>query len=259
MKGILLLYFFLFTTSFIAQNETIGKTILVLFAHPDDETAVAPVIAKLSKENRIILLTALDGRYGIQEHAGNISGDELAKVRRKELECSCKKLGVDSLIQLKYHDGFGMRTNVAEYFRQFKAAREEVYQTINSIKPDLIITFGPDGDTGHADHRIIGNLVTEIILREGWYNKYPIYYLTWTKTQANQLSGLGYVDDKYFTNAISFNDEDESKSWEAIKCHWSQFPQDEIDAWIAHDKQDTSNKLYFRKFTVANGELKEGF
>lgn len=41
----------------------------------------------------------------------------------------------------------------------------------------MLITFGPDGDTGHSDHRYIGAVTTEIILREGWVTKYPLYYV----------------------------------------------------------------------------------
>jgi LmbE family N-acetylglucosaminyl deacetylase len=59
---------------------------------------------------------------------------------------------------------------------------------INDIHPNLIITFGPDGDTGHSDHRIIGNMVTEIILREAWVDRFPLYYLAWTKQRSDTMS-----------------------------------------------------------------------
>ena len=110
----------------VFPQQSKQKTILIVLAHPDDETAIGAVISKLTKENKVILLIATDGRYGIREHAGNIKGDSLAVVRKKELQCSCKELGIDSLIHLNYHDGMGVVTGVGEYFKQTKEMREEL-------------------------------------------------------------------------------------------------------------------------------------
>lgn len=62
------------------------------------------------------------------------------------------------------------------------------------------MTFGPDGDTGHLNHKGISDLVTEIIVRnQGWYEKYPLYYLAWPKEKEfwipqGELTNLNYVD-----------------------------------------------------------------
>ncbi len=257
MKKVFLICLLLFPFLVFAQQAR-QKTILVVLAHPDDETAIGAVIAKLTKENKVILLTATDGRYGVRQHAGNIKGDSLAAERRKELQCSCKELRIDSLIHLNYHDGMGGVTGVGEYFKQTKAMREEIKSIIEKITPDLIITFGPDGDTGHSDHRNIGNIITEIILRETWVEKYPLYYLAWKKEQSIQLGGLGYMADEYINVAITFTDEEEQANWKATKCHWSQFTEKEIQEWVDLDTKDKSNTLYFRRFVVAKG-MQKGF
>lgn len=238
---------------FVFSQKAKQKTILIVFAHPDDETAIGPVIAKLTRENKVILLTATDGRYGVRQHAGNIKGDSLAAVRKKELQCSCKELGIDSLIHLSYHDGMGTVTSVGEYFKQTKEMREEIKAIIEKIKPDLIITFGPDGDTGHSDHRNISNLITEIILREAWVEKFPLYFLAWKKEQSDQLGGLGYMADDYINVAITFTDEEEQVNWKALKCHWSQYPENEMQEWFDLDKKDKANTIYFRRFVVKKG------
>ncbi len=230
-----------------------NKTILVILAHPDDETALGAVLHKLTKENKIILVTATDGRYGVRKHAGNIKGDTLAAVRTKELICSCKELGIDSLIHLNYHDGMGMITGAGDYFTQTRKMKEEIKAIIEKINPNFIISFGPDGDTGHSDHRNIGNIVTEILLREAWVDKYPLYYLAWKKELSDQLGGLNYMTDEYLNVAITFSAEDEKANQYALRCHRSQLPEDEIQEWIANDEKDKANTLYFRKFVVTKG------
>jgi N-acetylglucosamine malate deacetylase 2 len=258
MKNLILILFVCVCFSCDINKKSESGIVLIILAHPDDETALGSVIAKLTKENKTILLIATDGRNGVREHAGNISGDTLAAIRRKELICSCEKLGIDSLIHLNYHGGMGMRTSVGEFFTQTRKMKEEIKMIIEKINPTYIISFGPDGDTGHADHRHIGNLVTEILLRESWVEKFPLYFLAWTKEQSELMGGLNYMANEYLNVAISFTDEDEQKNWKATKCHWSQFTEEEIQEFIAIDKQDTSNTLYFRRFVVERG-LKQRF
>lgn len=241
-----------------SQTAPKQKAILVILAHPDDESAIGPVIVKLTKENKIILLTATDGRYGIREHAGNIKGDTLAAVRQKELECSCEKLGIDSLIHLKYHDAMGILTGIGEYFEQTRMMKEEIKTIIEKINPDLIITFGPDGDTGHSDHRNIGNIVTEILLREKWVDKFPLYYLAWKKEQSDQVGGLNYMAPEYLNVAITFTEAEEAQAHEALKCDWSQLTDKEIQEWIEYDAKDKTNTIYFRRFVVMKG-MKNNF
>lgn len=85
----------------------------------------------------------------------------IIRIREAECKCSCAKLGIGAPILLRFHDGMGVKTGVGEYFKQTKALKDSLKTRINAIKPDLIITFGPDGDTGHPDHRIIGDIVTD--------------------------------------------------------------------------------------------------
>jgi LmbE family N-acetylglucosaminyl deacetylase len=257
MKKILLLPC-MFIVFFAFAQQVSQKTFLVIFPHPDDETAIGHVLAKLSKENKVILITATDGRYGVKKHAAISQGDSLAAVRKKEVECSCKKLGIDSLITLGYHDGMGVVTGVGEYFRQTKSLRDTLIKIIDKINPNFILTFGPDGDTGHSDHRNTGNIITEILLRESWVDRFPLYYLAWRKEQSFVMGGLGYMAEEYLNVSIKYTDEDEQRNWEATRCHWSQFTPGELKELIAVDTKDKSNTIYFRRFVVQKG-LQAGF
>lgn len=226
-----------------------SRTILTIVAHPDDETAVGTVLAKYASTNKIYLLIAADGRYGVTQHAKIPAGDSLVKIREAETICSCNKLGIEPPIFLRFHDGLGIFDDLGEYFNQTTELKEVLRKKIEEINPDLIITFGPDGDTGHPDHRIIGDLVTEIVLKEGWLEKYPIYYMGWSKDEIDDPN-LSYVDPKYLDVRIPYSDNDEEKSFESIRCHRSQFSENGANEWIEVEKKKKSNIFYFRQLYV---------
>jgi LmbE family N-acetylglucosaminyl deacetylase len=82
------------------------RTLLAVFAHPDDETLVAPLLAAYARRGvRVRLVVVTDGEKGTQAHAGIPAGPELAKVRAEEARCSCRALGIDPPILLGFKDG----------------------------------------------------------------------------------------------------------------------------------------------------------
>ncbi len=80
--------------SFKEQPLPKQKIILAIFAHPDDEGAIGSMLAKYAKSHKVYIVIATDGRHGVREHAGIPEGDSLAAVRKKEMDCSFKQLGV---------------------------------------------------------------------------------------------------------------------------------------------------------------------
>ena len=81
-----------------------GETLLAVFAHPDDESTVSPILARYAREGvDVTVAIATDGRLGFREHAGIPAGDELAAVRREEMECAAGNLGIE-LVPFEYHD-----------------------------------------------------------------------------------------------------------------------------------------------------------
>ncbi|RMZ50374.1 hypothetical protein EB822_08640, partial [Flavobacteriaceae bacterium PRS1] len=67
--GILLLSIILFQNITIAQNTNSGKTLLAVFAHPDDEGTIAPLIVKYVEQGvKVHLVIVTDGRYGTNDH-----------------------------------------------------------------------------------------------------------------------------------------------------------------------------------------------
>jgi LmbE family N-acetylglucosaminyl deacetylase len=252
---------FLFITivtfgSFSAKQKQ--KVMLGVFAHPDDETAIAQLLTKYSKTHKVYIIIATDGRYGIKP--GFPTGDTLVKIREAESICACQKMGIEPPIFLGFTDGFDTHMGVGKYFSQSKELKAQLTQKIRDLNPDIIITFGPDGDTGHPDHRMISNMTTEILLKERWVEKYPLYYIAWTKREDDKfkmIGGLNTIDSSYINVSITYTDKEEQKALQAIRCYKSQFSEEEMKDWVAIETRDKTNVFHFRKLTVAKTRRNE--
>jgi LmbE family N-acetylglucosaminyl deacetylase len=233
----------------VDKDPFAGKLIVAVFAHPDDETALGGALAKLAREAEVHLVIVTDGRYGVTEHARIPAGEELVAIRSNEAMCSTERFGLASLRMLGAHDGLGMIDGIREYFVQMRTLRNDLTSTLESLQPDVIVTFGPDGDTGHADHRIVSALVTELRLQGVPSSNPEVLYLSWTQEQAALYHdwGLAHVATPYLDLQISFTEADEEQSLEAIRCYESQFSAREIEQWMHIERGDTANVRHFRR------------
>ncbi len=243
-----------------AQHQTATKkepkVLMAILAHPDDESALGQVLAKYAREGKkVYLVIATDGRYGTSDHAGIPPGDSLARIRKNESICAAEVLGIEPPIFLDLHDVFGLLTGLDEYFIQTRQAKDKIAAIIKQINPDILITFGPDGDTGHLDHKGISDLVTEVVLREGWYEKYPLYFLAWPKEKEvwipqGSMSSLNYVDKKYRNVHITYSKEDRDKLFHSLDCFKTQFTENDVKQWIEAELRDSTFTTYFRRFVT---------
>jgi LmbE family N-acetylglucosaminyl deacetylase len=231
------------------------KTLLHIVAHPDDEMAIADVLVKYSKMGyRVIVMIATDGEYGTRVTTIP-EGDSLAKVRKLESICGCEKMGIEPPVFLSL-ERLDTKIGVRNYFNLHKQLRAALIEKIATIKPDIIITFGPDGDSHHSEHIVVGSAVTEVLLQQGWVDKYPLYYIAYNKSN-NNGGELGYMDDRYINVEIKYSAEDELKGLDANRCFVSQLTKEELDADRVSKLADTSNTSFFRRFAVNKEKHKE--
>jgi len=253
---ICILSFCFFPFQLYSQNGK-QKTILFIGAHPDDETAIGDVLVKYARlGNKVIVMIATDGKDGTRI-TKIPCGDSLGNLRKSETKCACEKMGIEPPIFLSV-ERLDTKIGVRNYLNSHKQLMDSLKQKIPAIKPDLILTFGPDGDTHHSEHIVIGGAVTELLLSEDWVEKYPLYYIAWTKAQG-ESGDLGYVSGQYFNVRVDYTNEDELKGLEALKCYVTQFTTEEMKD--DHDKKvkDTNNSVHFRRFVVQKGMKKEFF
>ncbi len=227
--------------SAIAQGSP--RTLVAVFAHPDDETAVAPVLARYAREGvRVYLVTATDGSEGVQ-NTTIPRGEELGRARAQELRCATDALGIHPPIRLGFPDG-GLADN-AGLFRLTARLHEELQR----LRPDALITWGPEGGTGHPDHRIVSSVVTQLV-RAGapgvperlFYASLPVEAFR-AMNPARGAPPLLIPDAKHFTVRVAFTPADFEAASRAMSCHRSQFPSDVVQRLIEASKQAMNGVL----------------
>src|SRR5687768_2626332 len=74
------------------RSAIAARTLVAVFAHPDDESIVSPALAHYARHGtRVYVVIATDGRKGVAKHAGIPAGDSLATVRAGEARCSARE------------------------------------------------------------------------------------------------------------------------------------------------------------------------
>lgn len=123
-------------------------TILGVWAHPDDETYLCGgLMARAAAAgDRVVCITATRGELGSPDEQRWPSGPPLAAVRTAEMETALAVLGVTEHHWLDYPDGGCADVDEEEAVRRVAAV-------IADVRPDTVLTFGPDGMTGHPDHQ----------------------------------------------------------------------------------------------------------
>lgn len=129
-------------------------TILGVWAHPDDEAYLTGGLMALARQagQRVVVATATRGEAGTPDPVV-WPPHRMARVREAELRSSLAALDVTEHHFLGYVDG----TLTAQDPRE---AIARVTAIIAEVRPDTIVTFGPDGLTGHPDHRRISSWTT---------------------------------------------------------------------------------------------------
>jgi LmbE family N-acetylglucosaminyl deacetylase len=130
--------------------EELG-TVLGVWAHPDDEAYLSAGLMGVLRDagHRVVVATATYGEAGTAEVS--LPPDELAAVREDEMRSSLAMVGVVEHRWLGYRDGACADAD---------GGVASVAQLIADIQPDTILTFGPEGMTGHSDHQAVSAWTT---------------------------------------------------------------------------------------------------
>src|SRR3954471_10696078 len=146
-------------TSRLASRDMSGDnplgTILGIWAHPDDETWLcAGLMARAVRAgDRVVCITATRGELGSPDEERWPSGAPLAAVRTAEMAAALAVLGVTEHHWLDYPDGGCAGVDQDEAVRR-------VTEVMAEVQPDTVLTFGPEGMTGHDDHKAASRWAT---------------------------------------------------------------------------------------------------
>jgi len=135
----------------------VKKSIVCVFAHPDDE-AFGPsgTIYKLARNNDIYILCATKGQAG--QDSKSEKSESLAKKRAKELTVSAKILGVKKVYFLGFRDGT-LCNNL------YHKLATKIQSHLEKLKPHTLITFEHHGISGHIDHITVSMVTTFVFYK----------------------------------------------------------------------------------------------
>jgi len=140
-------------------------SLLVVFAHPDDEILHSGILAHLADRGaRVTLVCATNGEAG-KPHPSVGPVDDLGALRAQELELSCARLGIEPPVLLGFHDS--ARKERQRHDDPHALANVDMLDVeaairgvIADVKPHVVMTFEPHGGYYHPDHVAIQRATT---------------------------------------------------------------------------------------------------
>jgi LmbE family N-acetylglucosaminyl deacetylase len=245
----------------IFSRSNIVKRLLVVFAHPDDETAIAGTLAHYTEQGvEVALVCATKGEAGEISDPTLATPENLPAVRERELRCSCDMLGIKNLYLLNYCDSGMEGTAENEKPTAFIRARDEDVQRklvriFRDFKPDAVITFEPFGWYGHPDHIAAGKHASAAFHLCGSPDTFPelgeiwqprrLFHAVLPRSNFKKMVefareagiDLGGFDDfplddpdpleDLITHKIDVTNKQELK-FQVMRCHKTQFGEDSL-------------------------------
>lgn len=249
--------------------------LMCILAHPDDESlGTGGVLARYAAEGvETYLVTATRGERGWFGPEEDYPGPEsLGQRPEAELRAAAKVLGLREITFLDYQDGDLDQADPDE-------AIAKIVAQLRRVRPQVIVTFDPNGSYGHPDHIAICQFTTAAVVAAAdpvYADTYPepyrvakLYYMAETENKAALYQAafgelVMQVDDQV-RQAASWPDWaittriDTSaywqQVWQAISCHQTQLPGYQALQHLPeeHHQNLWGNQTYYRAFSLVNG------
>ncbi len=143
-------------------------SLLAVFAHPDDESiTMGGTLAHYARRGvEVHLLSATRGEWGTISDSSLAARENLAAVREAELRRACRILGVNFQGFLDCPDG---KVNHTVWHQ----VENKIVRHIRKLRPQIVVTFGPDGLYWNSDHIAIGDITTDAFVSAADPNCFP--------------------------------------------------------------------------------------
>ncbi|TMF64982.1 MAG: PIG-L family deacetylase [Chloroflexi bacterium] len=246
-----------------------------ILAHPDDETfGVGGTLIKYADEGvRVHSLCLTQGDQGWMGDPERpiVTRERLGAMRAAELAESGRRMGLASTTCLTYPDGALAGVSGDEVVR-------DIVRWLRRVRPDVVITWGPDGGYGHPDHVAAGERALKAIELAGIQRHEPALGAHWhvrrcyrfvaaadfvdgireiNKQFANYMETLAVKPERWTRDrlgaAIDIREVVERKI-DAMKAHATQEP--DYREWIASREKIPwlfSEEVFIREFPDAGG------
>jgi LmbE family N-acetylglucosaminyl deacetylase len=144
------------------MTEPAERRLLLVFAHPDDESVFAAGLASrtVAEGGRVALCTATPGDQGKVGDPPVCSRERLGVVRQAELMAACEALGIGTVRVLGYPDR-GLAVAPTDTIRR------QLVEIIRAARPHVVVTFDPNGSNLHPDHVAISRFTSDAVAAAG--------------------------------------------------------------------------------------------
>jgi LmbE family N-acetylglucosaminyl deacetylase len=254
--------------------------LMCVLAHPDDESlGTGGALAHCAATGvETYLVTATRGERGrLGERTDRPDAEVVGTIREAELRAAGRVLGLKEVRVLDYPDGGVDRVDPT-------TAIAEIAGHLRRVKPQVVVTFGPDGAYGHPDHIAISQLTTAAIVAAADpacattvgepHAVAKLYYIAWSSSlwAAYQaaLRKLVFTVDGEERQAVPWPDwaittvldttEVWSTVWRAVSCHESQMTIYKTLGSLPDEHQRAlwGRQEFYRAFsTVSGGRARE--
>jgi LmbE family N-acetylglucosaminyl deacetylase len=258
------------------------RKLMAVLAHPDDESlGFGGTLAKYAAEGvEVSVVTATRGDAG--RFRGHPRGDAahpgpvaLGQIREAELRAAASALGVREVAVLGYPDQHLDRADPRDAIGRIAAH-------VRRFRPDVVVTFGPDGAYGHPDHVAISQFATAAVVAaanatfavggdssEGPHAVSKLYYIAWPastfRAYETAIRTLSVTVDEVERRATPWPDWaittaiDTSEMWptvwRAVSCHESQVASYERLRDLPPDQHSMlwGRQSFYRVLSLVNG------
>lgn len=250
--------------------------LLCVFAHPDDESfGAGGVLARYAAEGvETYLVAATRGERGWPaDPAENPGLTALGRIREGELREACAVLGVREVSFLDYVDGELDAADPAE-------AIGKIVAHVRRVRPQVVLTFGPDGVYGHPDHIAISQFTTAAVVcaADAAYRDpaglpahrvAKLYYIVESKAVVagftTMFTNPGMPVDGVERLPVGWDDwaittrvptaAYAAQAWRAIACHRTQVPSFAALAALPDEQRLAlwAEHTYYRAMSTVNG------
>ena len=157
-------------------DDRFKADVLLIVAHPDDETGVSGYLAQLLDQHKRVAAVYLTHGEAGHNHMGPERATALGAVREMELRHAMTKLGIDNVWFLGWPRHPELRMFCNRWRIGITERRlEEVVRMVRLTRPEVIVTWLPAFFIGenHGDHQAAGVLATEAFDMAGDPSVFP--------------------------------------------------------------------------------------
>jgi LmbE family N-acetylglucosaminyl deacetylase len=252
-----------------------GLKLMAVFPHPDDETlGLGPTLAKYAAEGvATYLVCATRGERGwAGDPKDNPGLAALGQIRETELQAAARVLGLREVVLLDYVDGEVDQAAPARLIA-------DIVRHVRRIRPQVVVTFPPDGAYGHPDHIALSQFTTAALVcaadasygdPQAPHRVNKFFYMVDARPMVEYLQqefgfDIRMTIDGAERNWVAWEEWavttrlDTAEHWrtvvEAMRCHRSQLPSlGEMPNWPEEIQRKVwAHGTFYRAYSLVNG------